>query len=539
VWEDHLLSLLTGKEAARLACTCKALRGVVREHFTDLGMVEGKKLQAALTTFPRARAVALYRGRWSAANSGAPVERLRGGGHGAAITTIRTCTDRSDDAVTDFVHAALRGGALPPLTGVAANLRMYSHRALLTGGLLGGVHELRLQVSCLPELGPQLAALGLVRWLPVLAKLELGFEAKRCGRDAPVEWPAFIPPSLKALHITTDYCAPGWSLLSALPGMLGASGARLERLEVTMPCHLANLGDGLVHVAQALRHCSPTLRRFRLGGRFRFGLGGPGGGLVDRLRVQWAEVLAGVSARRELEVLVLPTMVVEPLFPPGTAFARLTHLEISDSGRGHPPDHAVGVGLWEVMASGGLPALAKLRVTLLGCWGGVEEARGRVAPALEAVAGTLTRLHLDTSHGSIHDGWLGDEVEVGYELWVAVGKLRWLTDLTLKLSQDGRVYHAVAQGLAASGGDRPLPLLWRLEMVQVWTNADLLASLLLLLPSVRVFITCFSGILLTACALRQAGYKHIWTVSPYHNVDVNVLRAIAQCQLGESTARGS
>jgi hypothetical protein len=38
VWEDHLLPLLTCKDAARLGCTCKALRGVVREHFSgDLG----------------------------------------------------------------------------------------------------------------------------------------------------------------------------------------------------------------------------------------------------------------------------------------------------------------------------------------------------------------------------------------------------------------------------------------------------------------------------------------------------------------------
>jgi hypothetical protein len=38
VWEDHLLPLLTCKDAARLGCTCKALRGVVREHFRgDLG----------------------------------------------------------------------------------------------------------------------------------------------------------------------------------------------------------------------------------------------------------------------------------------------------------------------------------------------------------------------------------------------------------------------------------------------------------------------------------------------------------------------
>jgi hypothetical protein len=94
------------------------------------------------------------------------------------------------------------------------------------------------------------------------------------------------------------------------------------------------MGDGLVHVAQALRCCSPTLKGSSAPGAAtpsiservgpRRGPRGP----VERLRVQWADVLAGVSACRELQVLVLSYIVVEPLFPPGTAFARLTHLEI-------------------------------------------------------------------------------------------------------------------------------------------------------------------------------------------------------------------
>jgi hypothetical protein len=57
--EDHMLPLLTCKDAARLGCTCKALRGVVREHYRgDLGLIKLKELRAALTTFPRARSVA-------------------------------------------------------------------------------------------------------------------------------------------------------------------------------------------------------------------------------------------------------------------------------------------------------------------------------------------------------------------------------------------------------------------------------------------------------------------------------------------------
>jgi hypothetical protein len=100
-----------------------------------------------------------------------------------------------------------------------------------------------------------------------------------------------------------------------------------------------------------------------------------------------------------------------------------------------------------------------------------------VAPALEAVAGTLTYLHIFKPPDY---GLKSDDAGVGYELGLTVGKLRRLKDLALDLFHDGRAYHAFAQGLAASGGDRPLPLLWRLTLpLGVKTNSDLVASLLL------------------------------------------------------------
>jgi hypothetical protein len=425
------------------------------------------------------------------------------------------------------------GGALPSLKGVGVSLSEESHRAFLTEGLLGGMHELRLMVASRRKMAPQSAALGLVRQLPALAKLEL--EIHGGGNDdededddlepPEVQWPPFIPPSLKTLGL-------GWwsrrepaaeQLMRALPGMLGASGAALERLKVTMPDTQDELGDGLFYLAQLLRHCSPTLKHLHLSAWAAEGIiVATGDGdyedvQMDQLRMEWAELLAGVSACRELKVLVLPIIEVETVFPPGTAFARLTHLEISDCERDWPPYecHAGVVTLWEVMASGGLPALAHFKLQLEGLWGS-GEMMSRVAPALEAVAGTLTHLHLKhfVYGGSMYAGRLSDEVKVGYELGVAVGKLRRLKDLALALSEDGRPYHAFAQGLAASGGDRPLPLLWRVRVVsEVKANADLLASLLLLLSSVHVFIMALSSersALLTACGLGQAGYKHIW-----------------------------
>jgi hypothetical protein len=375
-----------------------------------------------------------------------------------------------------------------------------------------------------------------VRQLPALATLDVHASF---GPDHPVEWPPFIPPTLKALSIdVSGFGAATESLLRALPGMLGASGARLERLEIEIPDTFEELGDGLVHVAQVLRCCSATLKDFRLRTRKLCARieGEPEDytDRVERLRVEWAELLAGVSACRELEALVLTQVEVDPLFPPGTTFGRLTHLKISDSMRERPPDDAGGVGLWELMESGGLPALAKLRVRRVGRGGGVEEVRTRVAPALEAVAGTLTELCLHTTIAinPPSDGERG----LGYELGVAVGKLRRLHTVALALSGDGRVYHAFAQGLAASGGDRPLPLLWRVILPpQIDTNADLVASLLL--PSVRVFGTPRlwnrRAFLLTACAVRQAGYKHSWVAPRSQRESESVVGEIARCRFSD------
>jgi hypothetical protein len=394
------------------------------------------------------------------------------------------------------------------------------------------MHELRMTFlrRCDPaQLGLQLAALGLVRQLPALATLELEVWTFGDGRgDNAVQWPRFIPPSLKTLRIDQKHCR--YPQLRPLPGMLGASGAALQRLEVLLPRDFYDVGDGLVHLAQALRCCSPTLKALHLTISHEWARAQPWTGDHAQVRVQWAELLAALSACRELQALVLPRLSeVEPLFPPGTAFARLTHLEISDYKRANPPDAGV-MGLWELWASGGLPALTKLNVRFVDEWGGVEEVRSRVAPALEAVAGTLTHLRLHKLRAWLNGGW-----EMGYELGVALGKLRRLRDLALDLSQDGRAYHAFAQGLAASGGDRPLPLLWRVRvLVHVTINADLLVSLLL--PSVRVFRSRHDhnhGALLTACALRQAGYKHVWAMPP-RTLDLDVLQAVASCKLGQA-----
>jgi hypothetical protein len=274
--------------------------------------------------------------------------------------------------------------------------------------------------------------------------------------------------------------------------------------------------DQLIHIAETLRICSPTLKDFRFGtaedvwdgSRHALKLEEDGQDypfLRDRLRVEWQSLVAVVSSCRELEVLMLPPIVHEPLFPPGTSFDRLTQLEICDHERGHPSDAGV-MGLWELMASGGLPALAKLKVRFEGRCGGVEDVTARVVPAFEAVAGTLTHLCLEKYQNC---AWVSDDVDIGYAFGMALCKLRRLEELALGLSEGGRAYHTVAQGLAVSGEEHPLPLLGRVSLLQeIKTDADLVTSLLL--PGVRVFSSC--GVLLTVCSAPsgvQANMDHV------------------------------
>jgi hypothetical protein len=281
-----------------------------------------------------------------------------GGGHGEAITTITTTSCTGD--VDFIVHAALRRGGLPSLEAVAANLTYKAHRAALTEGLLGGMHKLRLKLACNQAMRRQLDALGLVRQLPALDALEVQVEGYS---ERPVQWPPFIPRTLKTLHLEGG--ALSRSLVQALPGMLGASGARLERLVMIICLDSSEVDDTLGHLTQALRCCSPELKNLQLlmMGGIDFALGSAPEDHADQaehLRVHLAKMLACVSACRELKCLELYTLI-EPFFPPGTAFGRLTHLHLCAYEREHPPEAGV-VGLWELLASGGLPALATLRV---------------------------------------------------------------------------------------------------------------------------------------------------------------------------------
>jgi hypothetical protein len=414
VWEDHLLLLLKLKDAARLSHTCKPLRAVVREHFMEFGYMKMDKLQAALTTFPRAQSVKLEDMSWGSPKGGgaALVNWLHEGGRGRHLVTVRS----ESKGPCDVIHTALQRGAIPSLKGVDVPLQNETVRASLTGRFLRGLHELYVRVDSMIE--SQVTALGGVRHLPALTKLELRAEVR--GRDPDVHgfktihWPPFVPPTLTTLCIAMGNHSPSLiqSLLPALPGTLEASGARLQRLDVRI-YKLTVMGESLVHVAQTLRCCSPTLTAFRLviwmGGYTHVDAKAEDcEDQLERLREQWAAILSGVSACRELQVLVLPRIEVEHSFPPGTVFGHLTELELWCYEPEGTPDAGV-VGLWELMASGGVPALAKLSVRLGEQHTGPEEVKTRVAPALEAVAGTLTHLYLGKAEADAKGQGAGEE----------------------------------------------------------------------------------------------------------------------------------
>jgi hypothetical protein len=169
LWEDHLLPLLTCKDAARLRSTCKALRVVVREHFGALGRVHLKNMQAALTTFPRARSMELYTRRRTEEFRGkeALVQWLRQEGRGRHLVKVWSLSRPAQQVV----HEALREGALPSLKGMDVSLFLEGGQELLTWGILGAMHELRVTLN--RDDHAQRAALDLVRQLPSLVALDV------------------------------------------------------------------------------------------------------------------------------------------------------------------------------------------------------------------------------------------------------------------------------------------------------------------------------------------------------------------------------
>jgi hypothetical protein len=167
-------------------------------------------------------------------------------------------------------------------------------------------------------------------------------------------------------------------------------------------------------------------------------------------------------------------------------YPRLTELHLEGGG-----DKIVDFTqrVWDIMANHRLPALSALTIetdsespvsSLLE--EGAEGGDGRLGRAFEAVAGTLLRLTLSSSREQ------SLSAPGCHKVGEAIGKLRRLRYLYLKLSTDGRAYAAMGRGLAASGG---CPELFDLDVSGLERNLEgLTREPSLILPSVRNLLVC-------------------------------------------------
>jgi hypothetical protein len=442
------------------------------------------------------------------------VELLRG--HGGTLKRVRSW----GKGAKQLLSSAVQAGALPNLTQFDFFLEDPTHREILSGGMLPLLESMEVEMKTGDE--EHMAALEPVATMEHMQRLTL-----RCGSLQEAAFSPFIPPSLKDIKVVDANVATVKSLLRELPSMLQASGARLEAFE--LDCR----GEGIdaefgAALAPVLRACSPTLKTLKLGDP----VVGP---------VWNGGVAAGLTSCCDtLEVLHCHWSVFSALPSVGPSFTRLNELDIVDDPDGEDDEEAdYTAKAWDILANGRLPALAKLSISPIGhsfpaaCLEG-EGAEGRLARALEAVAGTLKGLSLGgpMGHGLPAGAWyevgaaldklrclehldltLGDDLPAGvcYELGAAIGKLRRLRYLSLDLSEDGRDYHALGQGLAASG-ERPSLFFFGVHGVK--RNIDWVTyEPSLIVPSVRSIE--FGGnrgteeeALLLCCGLVQMGYKH-------------------------------
>jgi hypothetical protein len=271
--------------------------------------------------------------------------------------------------------------------------------------------------------------------------------------------------------------------------MLEASGTGLEEIRVSDVIGLS--AEGGAALARVLRACSATLKDVSLHGKWCYWL-----------KLAFAsEVAPGLASCCEtLERLHVLWEIFRWLPPTFPAFTRLTHLIL----RADIESIDLTSRVWDVTASGRMPALTDLELQYSDglSWG--NEGECRLPCALEVWRARSGDWVLRAAFSR------GPSDAVCHELGVAIGKMRRLKYLSLRLFHDGRFYHLMGRGLAASGGCPPL---LELELVDVSQNLDHLAfEPSLIVPSVRSLVLWGSAsekeALVLGCGLVQLGYKH-------------------------------
>jgi hypothetical protein len=465
------MPMLSLKEAAGLRVVCKAMKGLVMEWPMSLGAPQVWDLEAVLTCFPATESFHVFYAyaRRPPAEVSRMVEFMRG--HGGTLKLVEVGWEGSRRLLSSAVLPG-RGPAQPQLKNFELSPKDPVHRQLLSGGMLRLLEDVRVTFRMDEE--EEVAALGHLRSLPHLRRLEL--HSEKPGEAA---FPAFIPPSLKSFFPHLYPLATLESLLRELPSMLQASGPSLEEIQTSMPVE--------VSLAPVLRTCSSTLKTVKLMDS------------SDRLRPECIPDLVPclMSCCATLEALSCPWEIFSALPATCPTFPLLITLKL-DCGPQDIPDCTTAA--WDIMANGRLPALTSLYMShSKGLVGG--HGVSRLARALEAIAGTLRRLTLIISMRA------DPPIGACYELGAAIGKLRRLRYLNLSLSNDGRAYHAVGRGMAASGG---CPELFEVFITGPSKNLDCLThEPSLIVPSVRELAIYANGTeeeaLLLCCGLVQMG----------------------------------
>jgi hypothetical protein len=474
VWQDHLVPMLIVLAAARLKGVCKALRAVVNQYPVNLqGMSAKEHLSAALSTFPAVESMEMT--QW------APLEPAEEsnlvallGEHGSTLKRIVAVGAGAERLLSRVVAA----GALSNLKFLQLRLSAPDQRRILLDGRLDRVEEIELMDEFMRserrlDDEEQRLALGHLRRLPHLRRLFPWRYLAWPPRDAPPAPQAAFPPSLKSLTLCNASVGELDAILRRLPGMLQGSGARLEEITVEPMGPLS--AEGGAAIARVLHLCSSRLRKIVVGNEdFQFSMS------VGFL-LALAPGRASCSGTKEQHLVGMPLEAFQGVSPPCTSFKRLTHLML------HPVERAMDLTspIWDLFAGGLFPALCSLNIVndpYLGfVWGHHEAGEGacRLLRALEGVAGTLTRLDL----ANVRNDSVDPPHTLCFELGVAIGKLRRLRTLSLSLFHDGRAYHALARGLAASGG---CPELLDVELYEIRWNVEWLTyEPSLILPSVR------------------------------------------------------
>jgi hypothetical protein len=454
LWRERLRPCLSGEEAVRLRGVCRALKGLVMGWPMRLAGRGVLPCEAVLACFPAAEHLAIrFDEPLAPAEESKIVELLRR--HG----TLKRVDWRGGAVVRRLLLSAVGAGALPNLTYFHFSLGDPSDRQILSHGLLPLLEEVHVTIEMDRKM--QVAALEPLRRLPRLRRLWLWVYCDG-GQEVAFPLPPFIPPSLKSLNLDISPGRLLEPLLGELPSMLQASGAALEEVRL---CPLVGDPAGYgAALARVLRACSSTLKTVGLAYHGIHVFGPPRIGEL---------ALALTSCCATLEVLHCAWAVFSAISATGPTFPRLTELRLWGEA---DEDIDLASPAWDIMANGRLPALTSLNITIEYQlrW---EQGGGRLSRALEAVAGTLRRL---TLIGSLEED---SPTGASYELGAAIGRLRRLRFFDLNLFPDGRDYHALGRGVAASGG---CPELLEVTVLSLERNLDCLAyEPSLFVPSVR------------------------------------------------------